>query len=117
MPTYVQADRPLAITTPLGPDELLLTGVDGREGISELFHFRLQVLAENTTDVAFDKLLGQKVAAKIRVDARASRYVAGYVNRIAQGARDEIFTEYWIDVVPQFWMLSRKTQSRIFQAV
>ena len=47
MAEYMQADRPLSVTTPLGPNALLLTGVDGREGMSELFHYRVHLLAEN----------------------------------------------------------------------
>ena len=41
MTTYTQKNRPLAVTTPLGPDALLLTGFTGSEGISQLFHFGL----------------------------------------------------------------------------
>ena len=37
MPTYTQAEGPLAITTPLGKNVLLLTGFRGSEAISQLF--------------------------------------------------------------------------------
>ena len=40
MPKYTQAHRPLAITTPLGKDVLLLTGFRGHEAISQLFNFQ-----------------------------------------------------------------------------
>ena len=35
--TYTQAGRPLVVTTPLGPDALLLVGFTGREEISKPF--------------------------------------------------------------------------------
>jgi type VI secretion system secreted protein VgrG len=117
MPTYTQAERPLSVTTPLGPDVLLLVGVNGREALSELFRFELELLAENGVDVAFEKLLGQKVTTRIRLSEQTSRYVGGVVSRVAQGSRDEVFTTYRMEVVPQFWFLTRRKQSRIFQAL
>ncbi|HXQ74630.1 MAG TPA: hypothetical protein VN844_29260, partial [Pyrinomonadaceae bacterium] len=61
MPGYTQANRPLAVATPLGDDVLLLVGFTGQESISQLFTFHLELLAENGTEVAFDKLLGERV--------------------------------------------------------
>ena len=117
MPTYTQSDRPLSVTTPLGTDLLLLVGVQGREALSELFRFDFDLQAENTVDVPFEKLLGQKVAARIQLHSETSRYIAGVVSRVSQGARDEVFTSYRVEVVPQFWFLTRKRQSRIFQTL
>ncbi len=116
MPTYSQANRPLSVTTPLGADKLLLIGLTGREAISELYCYQLELLAENGTDVQFDKLLGQKVTAKIGREGKEVRCFSGIVSRIAQGARDQTFTQYRFEVVPQFWLLTRGRQSRIFQS-
>src|SRR5262249_22943626 len=52
-PLYTQPTRPLGVTTPLGPDVLLLEKFTGEEAISEPFRFRLDVLALTTTPVAF----------------------------------------------------------------
>jgi type VI secretion system secreted protein VgrG len=43
------------------------------------------------------------------------RYFSGICNRISQGERDENFTRYRMEVVPQFWLLTKRAQSRIFQ--
>src|SRR6476660_3744672 len=113
---YSQATRPLQVTTPLGPDALLLVGLEGTEAISQLFSFRLELLAENKTDVPFDKVLGQKVTVVFPLpDNKGSRFINGIANRISQGERDETFTAYSLEIVPQFWLLSRRAQSRIFQ--
>ncbi len=64
-PTYLQADRPLTVTTPLGQDDLLLVGFRGREAISRPFEFRLDLLAENATAIPFERLLGQKVTVHL----------------------------------------------------
>ena len=45
--TYTQENRPIAIDTPLGEDVLLLQGFTGHEGISRLFSFDLDLLAES----------------------------------------------------------------------
>ena len=61
MPTYTQADRPLKITTPLGPDVLLITNFRGREAISRLFQFQLNLIADRQklSEIRFDRILGQ----------------------------------------------------------
>ncbi|HVS35603.1 MAG TPA: type VI secretion system tip protein TssI/VgrG [Gemmataceae bacterium] len=116
MPTYTQDGRPLSITTPLGKDILLLIGIYGAEAVSQLFHFRFEALAENKTDVAFDKLLGQKVSAALTLpDNKTQRWFSGIVQRVAQGERDQFFTIYEVEIVPPAWLLTRRTQSRIFQ--
>jgi type VI secretion system secreted protein VgrG len=118
MGKYTQANRPLEATTPLGKDVLLLVGVTGHEEISKLFNFRLELLAEKTATVAFDKLLGQKVTVKLQLpDKGKYRYFNGICNRVSQGEQDEDFTAYSLEIVPQFWLLTRRAQSRIFQHI
>jgi type VI secretion system secreted protein VgrG len=113
--TYKQANRPLQLTTPLGPDALYLVGFDGREGLSRLFHFQLDLLADNGRAIAFDKLLGQPVTISLAVGAGRSRFFNGIVSRFSQGMRDDTFTHYRAEVVPQLWLLTRRVQCRIFQ--
>jgi type VI secretion system secreted protein VgrG len=116
MPTYVQANRPLTVSTPLGPDKLLMAGFTGREAISELFVFHVDLAAENRTDIPFDQLLGQKITVnQTLADGKTKRFFNGVCSRISQGERDDIFTAYRVELVPQFWLLTRRAQSRIFQ--
>jgi type VI secretion system secreted protein VgrG len=105
----------MRVTTPLGPDALLLVGLSGQEGLSRLFEFRLEVLAENETPVPFEQLLGQKVTVELGTPAEAVRYISGICCRVGQGGRDQTFTAYHLEVVPQLWFLTRIAQSRIFQ--
>ncbi|HTP34813.1 MAG TPA: type VI secretion system tip protein TssI/VgrG [Candidatus Acidoferrales bacterium] len=115
MPGYTQAGRPLSVTTPLGTDKLLLVGLRAYEGISTLFRYEFDLLAERNTAVPFEGLLGQRVTATLKLSSTESRYFSGFVSGISQGARDETFTDYRLEVVPQFWLLTRHRQSRIFQ--
>src|SRR5258708_35401727 len=115
MAEYTQANRPIAVATPLGEDAFLLTGFTGHEAISQLFGFQLDLLAENDTEIPFDQLLGQSVTIALALPDGDERYFNGICNRISQGERDTDFTAYRMEVVPQLWLLTRRAQSRIFQ--
>src|SRR5205823_5424627 len=105
----------MAVQTPLGADALLLVGFSGREAVSQLFSFQLDLVAENGTEVSFDKLLGQKIGVRLEVSGSNSRYFHGICSSFSQGGRDATFTAYRMEVVPQLWLLTRRAQSRIFQ--
>ncbi len=119
MPEYTQQHRPIEVFTPLGDDVLLLVGFSGHEGVSQLFRFHLDLLAENSkrSSVKFDKLLGQRVAIRLELPDEQQRYFHGICSRVSQGGTDQTFTSYHMEIVPQFWLLTRTAQSRIFQHV
>ncbi len=112
---FTQANSPMKLTTPLGPDNLLLTGLTVREGMSQLFQIQVDAVAPNKQDIAFDKLLGQKASIEVALPQSKKRFFNGVVARVGQGGRDETFTTYRLELVPQFWLLTRRWQSRIFQ--
>ena len=115
MGEYLHQERKLRVKTPLGPDELVLTGFHGTEAISTLFSYRLEMSAENKTKVAFDAILGEKVTVYLALPDGSETHVNGLCVRLAQGGRDEFFTAYEAEIVPEAWRLTRKAQSRIFQ--
>src|SRR5262249_20126451 len=92
-------------------------GFTGTEAISQLFSFQLDLLAENRTEVPFHVLLGQPIAVRLDVPGGPTRYFHGLCSRFSQGGRDKHFTSYRLEMVPQFWVLTRKAQSRIFQHI
>jgi type VI secretion system secreted protein VgrG len=114
---FSQENRIIKINTPLGKDVLLLRGFSGQEAISSLFQFQLDLIAENRQNVAFDKLLGQKVSIEVMLPDDKTRYFHGIVNSFSQGGRGERFTTYRAEMVPQLWLLTRTVRSRIFQQV
>src|ERR1041385_6259531 len=116
MPTYGQADRPIAITTLLGKDVLLLNGFRGHETISQLFVFQLDLLAEATADIKFDKILGQNVTLEMPLVNEDNAYLNRIIRRFSQGGRtDADFIHYTAELVPKIWMLTKSIRSRIFQ--
>ena len=92
-----------------------LVGLSGREGLSQLFRFDLDLLADNHKEIAFDKLLGQPVSIALALGGGKVRYFNGILSRFSQGARDSTFTRYRAELVPQLWLLTRRVQYRIFQ--
>src|SRR5260370_1437708 len=111
---YEQTDRPYQLTTPLGKDVLLLEKFSGREALSELFVFELDVVAELEKDVPFDQLLGKAVTLEISREI-GKRYINGIVRRVKQASRDLIFNYFRLEVVRQFWLMTRNRRSKIFQ--
>ena len=116
----------MTVSTPLGADKLLLVGFEGTEQVSELYSFRLDMVATNINakEIKFDKLLGQEVAVAMKMqneDPKSSevkyRYFRGICRRLEQGNRDTDFTTFRAEIVPQFWLTTRTAQSRIFQQI
>jgi type VI secretion system secreted protein VgrG len=119
MPPYSQANRALQVTTPLGDDALLVVGFRGTEELSSLFSFELSLIAENSTTVDFSKLVGHDISLSVATTGEGGasdwRYLSGICARFSQGDRNEEFTSYYAEVVPKVWLLTRRTQIRIFQ--
>jgi type VI secretion system secreted protein VgrG len=115
MATYSQANRVLTVTTPLGPDDLLLAGFHGYEALSQPFHFQLDLLAPDPGKIEFDKLLGKNITIHITLPDEGKRHIHGICIRLSQLASDVHFTAYRMEIVPQFWLLTRFARSRIFQ--
>ena len=117
MASYIQGQRLMTVQTPLGPDVLLLTGFSGTEELSSLYRFHLDLLAENKRkhEVAFDQLLGREITVGLDVLGAKPRHLSGICIGIEQGDQDETFTTYRVEIVPKLWLLTRRTQSRIFQ--
>src|SRR5580698_94274 len=113
----LEGNRYLYLTTPLGEDKLLLSGFKGQEGLNQLFHFELDLLADNATSVDFDKLIGQKVSFGIQGTLQAARDLHGIVIEFSQGKRDFNLTEFKMTIAPEIWKLTRKFRSRIFQHI
>jgi type VI secretion system secreted protein VgrG len=112
---YTQENRLIAIDTPLGEDAVLLEQFTGREGISQLFHFELELLSEDPL-IVFQGIVGQRVTLKIKLaDPDERRYINGFVSRFTQSGASERFTHYRAEVVPWLWFLTRKANCRIFQ--
>lgn len=117
MPNITQNSRLLELTTPLGTDELLIRSIQGREGISQLYSFEIECFGPNDKPVDFNELIGQPAWVSATAKGLEKRYFHGIIKSFTRGARSNTATAYRMEIVPSFWLLSQRTQSRIFQQI
>ena len=116
-----QEGRLLSLATPLAADFLLIKRIRAAEGISQLFRFELEMLHEEEeagnepTLIDPQQLLGQKMTVSVTQSDGAARFFNGICVDFTQGNRNERFSKYKAELVPEFWLLSQNSQSRIFQ--
>lgn len=108
----------LSVTTPAG-ESFAVTAFEGREGVSRLFEYQIDLLAASNA-VAFDTMLGRGVTVRLLLADGAPRHFHGLVRSVAQGgtthdAAGYERTAYRLTLVPALWTLTRRQQSRIFQ--
>jgi type VI secretion system secreted protein VgrG len=110
-----QATRLLNLQTPLGDNELVLTSFSGREEMSRLFRFQLDMISDNAAVAAAD-IVGKNVTFSVAKQDDSPRFFNGFVSRFFAGDEDgEGRREYRAEVVPWLWFLTRTTDCRIFQ--
>ena len=116
-----QDGRLLKVTTPLADDFLLIKRIRATEGISQLFRYELELLHEEDevsdepTLVDPQQILGQKMTVSASQADGAERFFNGICVDFTQGNRNERFSKYRAEIVPQIWLLTQNSQSRIFQ--
>jgi type VI secretion system secreted protein VgrG len=116
MPSFAHKDRLLDFTSPLGTDALLVERFSGVEGVSELFRYEIELLAETGTTIDPKKIVGEKVCLTITADdAGSKRYFNGIVCSFEMSGGDEELESYRAYVVPKLWLLTLNTNTRVFQ--
>ncbi|MGD9589184.1 MAG: type VI secretion system tip protein TssI/VgrG [Pyrinomonadaceae bacterium] len=116
-----QNERLIQLSTPLEKDFLMIERLRGTEGLSQLFHFDLELLHEEQfegfepTAVDPQKLLGNPMTISAHQPGPTTRYFNGICIRFSQGGRDARFSSYRVELVPKVWVLTQISRSRIFQ--
>lgn len=115
MANFTQTDRLLSVTTPLGADVLLLTTFTGREAMSQLFSYQLELFSEQN-NIDPTQIVGKSVTWSIQRVREEPRYFNGFVSRFSAGGRQlQNVRSYRAEVVPWLWFLTRTADCRIFQ--
>lgn len=111
---FNQASRLAKITSPLGPDVLLLNEMGGDEELGRLFSYELQL---NSLDANIDlnQLLGKPMSVSLQLADGGERYFHGLVARCSQNIDQGQFASYQVTLRPWLWLLSRTSDCRIFQ--
>eukprot|EP00163_Fabomonas_tropica_P007376 TRINITY_DN170_c0_g1_i5.p1 TRINITY_DN170_c0_g1~~TRINITY_DN170_c0_g1_i5.p1 ORF type:complete len:707 (+),score=87.96 TRINITY_DN170_c0_g1_i5:1150-3270(+) len=98
----------------LPPDLFSVVGFTLTEGLSDLFHGRLQ-LASTDPDIQPSDVLEQPVDLVVWQDGMPLRRFTGVVNELARGDTGHRRTRYELVIQPPLWRLELMRNSRIFQ--
>lgn len=110
--TAAQADFTLQIGE-LTTEDLRVVAFTGEEGISQLYSFRVDVASDLAT-IEFDSVLGKYAVLEI-AGTSGLRYVHGIVCRFERTGQGRRQTFYTAEIVPVYWLLTKRFASRIFQ--
>ncbi|UVL83911.1 type VI secretion system tip protein VgrG [Pseudomonas sp. B21-028] len=111
---FNQATRLAKITSPLGPEVLLLKDMGGGEELGRLFNYELQL---HSLDNAIDlhQVLGKPMCVSMQLDGGGERHFHGIVARFSQNVDQGQFASYQATLRPWLWLLTRTSDCRIFQ--
>lgn len=121
MARFIQENRHVKIETPLGGDKLLVSGMQGSEGISRLFSYELSLFSEDQK-IPFADIIGKGVTVSLELPSGDYRYFNGIISTFSQvsgeGTSGDDTTRvslYRATLVPKLWLLTRSAELRIFQ--
>ncbi|HMJ66900.1 MAG TPA: type VI secretion system tip protein TssI/VgrG, partial [Candidatus Binatia bacterium] len=112
--SLTQANRFIAVQTPLGADALLVRSVTCTEQISRLFQIELDLISTDG-EIEFEQLIGESATIRLEAVEDQTRYFNGVISRFVQTKNDGSFAHYRATVVPWLWLLTRTSDCRIFQ--
>ncbi|QDU60230.1 Phage-related baseplate assembly protein [Planctomycetes bacterium Pan216] len=107
--------RRIQLRTPLANGSLAVHRFRGREAISDLFQFNVELLAPNDVSIPFEKLLGQSATLTIDLPGQTTRHLNGIVAQLTRGRSTDVVTSYQAVLVPKLWLLTKDRRSRVFQ--
>ncbi len=111
---FTQSTRLAQISSPLGPDVLLLKNMGGGEELGHLFDYELQ-LTSNDAAIDLNQLLGKPMSLSLQLSDGGERHFHGIVSRCSQNVDLGQFASYQVTLRPWLWLLSRTSDCRIFQ--
>lgn len=109
-----QANRFVAIATPLGEDKLLAKAVTIREMMNRPFEIDAELLSIDKA-IEFDKIIGQNVTIRMALGNGSTRYFNGIVSSFSYEGMQDDLSVYRARIVPAAWFLSRRSDCKIFQ--
>ena len=97
-----------------GAQELLLDSFTGREALSELFTYELELLAQDA-HIELKSLIGKPAQVQIELADGGVRFIDGCISRFSMISSDGGLCRYSATLSPWLWLLSQRQDSRIFQ--
>ena len=110
----IETQRRLELFTPLGEDKLLIHQLHGTEQLSTCFEYVLSLYSEDH-DIDPDKLLGQHVSIRVQCGGQPERYIDGIACEFGHTGFSGRYASYHLVLRPWLWLLSTRTDCRLFQ--
>jgi len=114
IPSFIQS-RPIIAHTPL-EGTLTFKQMTGHEGLSQLFEFEVELLANNF-NLDLKQLLGKPLTLEIATTSQ-TRYLSGQIVRCVMVGRESSTSRNYIykaTVKPWLWYLTQTSDNKIFQ--
>ncbi len=106
-------ERQITAKTPLPPDDLLFTEIEGYDEISGCFRYEVG-LASKDINIAAEKLLGLPITIKVGA-GDGVRFFHGLVAEFSLKEFREDYAYYVAVLRPWLWFATNHTDNRIFQ--
>ncbi|SUA57063.1 Uncharacterized protein conserved in bacteria [Oligella urethralis] len=108
-------NRHMNAITALG-DELKFKSLSGQERLSDLFHYRVDLVAAQC-DLDLEQLLGTMLEVHVEID-QGKRYFQGLITQVQYLKPADINDRehiYRFEIHPWLWLATQNTDNRIFQ--
>lgn len=109
-----QVKRTASFMTPLGQDIFSLIEFQAEESLSELFMFQVEA-ASKTDNADLQSILGQKCSIKMTLKNGQERVFNGSLVEAEWVGKDNDLHLYRFALRPWLWLLSQRTDCRIFK--
>ena len=114
-------ERMLALATKAGPNTLVLQRFTGREELSRLFEYRLDMVSERSDIKALD-MLGTNATVTMELSGgQGQRHFNGYISRFTvlgevrtPAFKSGVGFQYQATLSPWLWFLTRTSTSQVF---
>jgi type VI secretion system secreted protein VgrG len=107
------APRDVIVQTKL-KDEFVFRHMQGREALSELFDYKVELLCEND-GIKLEDILGTPIVLTMQLQDGGERHFHGHVVQFVYAGTDGSYACYHARVRPWLWFLEMTTDCRIFQ--
>jgi len=111
---FMQLTRLAQVSSPLGPDVLLLRHMSGGDELGRPFEYELQLTSSDDA-IDLNQLLGKPMSVSVQLSSGGNRYFHGLVARCSQNVDTGQFASYQVTLRPWLWMLTRTSDCKIFQ--
>lgn len=109
-----QSQRLASLTTPAGKDEFALLKFEAEEGLSELFTYKIDVTSK-TENADLESIIGEKCHVNMTLLNDEDRIFNGILVDAQWLGRSDDLHLYRFVLKPWLWLLSQRTDCRIFR--